>query len=181
MKVLGIAIERLRPQKNLKIAYEMSDDEQEKHSTRHRDHDLTRYRRLRNTDFPALPAKPQSNDYFIEKTNDGQGWPTAHRTASPSVMLRGIDVSAGSLGKTAKLALGRAKTVAVLPYPGALDVNATSVAMPDFEAVWCAESPGRRNHILAVLRRRDCPRRGLSLQAIKTACELTTGNRSNLC
>ena len=59
-----------------------------------------------------------------------RSWDTG---AFSSVMLRGIDVSAGSLGKTAKLALGRAQTVAVLPFPGALDVNATIVAMPDFE------------------------------------------------
>ena len=46
-------------------------------------------------------------------------------------MLRGIDVSSGNLGKMAKLGLGRPRTVAILPYPGELDVNATRGAMPD--------------------------------------------------
>ena len=47
-----------------------------------------------------------------------------------SSMLRSIDVSAVILGKLAKLALGRAQTVVILPFPGALDVRATSVEKP---------------------------------------------------
>ena len=50
------------------------------------------------------------------------------RNRSVASWPRAFFVSPGSLGKSKKLALGRARTVFDLPYPGGLDEKRTSAA-----------------------------------------------------
>ena len=57
-----------------------------------------------------------------------------YEDCSSALAPRVFFVSPGSLGKTAKLALGRARTIAVLPYPGGLDEKHTSAANRAFGA-----------------------------------------------